>query len=273
MVKRFLPFLLIFGLGLSIGALIGALGFRAYIGSFTFEDLAGTGDAALDHGLFQTLLDKHLVTQTSDGIHRFDYRAAQADRAKLDTYVAALEATDPSTLKREEALAYWLNFYNAGMIQLVLARGRYDSVIDNRVYFFLTDHFTVAGTALSLDKIENQIIRVQWDEPRIHYALNCASLSCPSLAANVFSGADLNAQLDAAAHAYINHPRGVAGVSGEQVSVSEIYSWFLKDFGGDPASLIAHLSLYADQPLKDQLKTDLRVSFQPYDWTLNIVAP
>lgn len=273
MLRRFFPLLLVFGLGLGLGGILGALAFRAYIGSFTFDDLSGTGDGGLDHGLFQGLLNRHLQTDAPDGIHRFDYRAAQTDRPILDAYVATLEATDPASLSRDEALAYWLNLYNAGMIQLVLERGVYDSVIDNRVYFFLTDHFEVAGTRLSLDKIENQIIRVQWDEPRIHYGLNCASLSCPNLAATPFNGAELDAQLNAAARAYINHPRGVAGVRGSRLVVSEIYQWFASDFGGDDASLIAHLRQYASAPLADQLTPDLRVSTQPYDWTLNMTTP
>ena len=227
----------------------------------------------VNHGPFQAFLDAHLVTETDDGIHRLDYRAALDDLEALSAYVAGLEAIDPASLPDQEALAYWLNFYNAGMIQLILQRGEFDSVIEDQFYHFLTDHFTVAGQALSLDKIEHQVIRVQWAEPRIHYGLNCASLSCPNLQPEVFTGLELEGQLDAAARAYINHPRGVGPVRGARVEVSEIFDWFQEDFGGTDAAVIEHLRLYAAPDLAANLASARRLRFQPYDWTLNIVTP
>ena len=153
-----------------------------------------------------------------------------------------------------------------------MERGLYDSVISDRVYHFLTDHFEVAGQPLSLDKIENQVIRVRWDEPRIHYGLNCASLSCPNLQPLVFTGASLEEQLTSAAEAYINHPRGVGGVEGRRLVVSEIFDWFKDDFGGTDQGVIDHIALYANDDLAAELESARRIRVQTYDWTLNIAA-
>lgn len=269
--RRSLFALLIFALGLGAGA----FGFRTYLGALSFDGVAPTGETLLrvDHSALQGILDRHLKTDTSDGIYRFDYRAAQSDRAALDAYLTGLQSIDPSILNADEALAYWLNFYNAGMIHLVLARGDYGSVIGDQPYYFLGRHFTVADQPLSLDQIEHQIIRVQWQDPRIHYALNCASLSCPNLQPMVFAGAALDAQLDAAARAYINHPRGVAGLEGRRLVVSEIFDWFQEDFGGTDRAVIDHIGRYADAALAADLADARRLRLQPYDWALNITAP
>lgn len=262
-----------------IGLGAGAYGFRLYLGAQTFDTLGAQAQGVqsaliVDHSPLQALLNAHLVTDTPDGIYRFDYRAAQADSQTLEAYLAGLQSLDPGLLAADEALAYWLNFYNAGMIQLVLAQGHetgtYGSVIDARGYYFLTQHFEVAGQALSLDQIENQVIRVQWDEPRIHYGLNCASLSCPNLAPAVFTGAELEAQLDRAARAYINHPRGVAGVERGRLVVSEIFRWFEDDFGGNDAGILDHIRHHAEPRLAAVLDEARRVSVQTYDWDLNI---
>ncbi len=265
--RRILPLLLALVIG--IGA--GAFGLYQYQKNLSVSGLAaGGGTGTFDHSPFQVFLDAYLVTENEDGVNRLDYRRALAGQGVLATYLEDLQAVDPASLGEDEALAYWLNFYNAGMIQLILARGEFDSVFTDRIYHFLTPHFQVAGQPLSLDNIENAVIRVQWDEPRIHYGLNCASFSCPNLQPQVFSGGTLETQLEAAARAYINHPRGVAGVEGRRVVVSEIFDWFKEDFGGTDQSVIDHIKLYAEPDLAAELEAARRLRVQSYDWALNI---
>ena len=273
---RISPITLVIGLvaGLALGIGIGIYGLYRYQKSLSFDGFESSADSGtFDHSAFQVFLDAYLHTGTSDGVNRLDYRKALAGQSVLAAYLQELQATDPARLSRQEALAYWLNFYNAGMIQLILARGEFDSVFDDRIYHFTTQHFAVGGQALSLDNIENAIIRVQWEDPRIHYGLNCASISCPNLQPQVFSGATLDRQLDAAARQYINHGRGVAGVEGRRVVVSEIFDWFKEDFGGSDQNVINHLALYAEPQLARQLEGARRLRLQPYDWGLNIATP
>lgn len=127
---------------------------------------------------------------------------------------------------------------------------------------------TIEGEAVSLNDIEHRILRPLWRDPRIHYALNCASLGCPNLDAKAFSARDMNARLDAAARAFINHPRGARFEDGELV-VSSIYDWFMEDFGGDEAGVLAHLRQYAAPALAEKLAKHGRLDRSTYDWRLN----
>ena len=127
---------------------------------------------------------------------------------------------------------------------------------------------TVEGQSLSLDNVEHDILRKQWKDPRVHYAVNCASFSCPNLSAKPFTGMDLDAMLDDGARAYINHPRGVT-FRGERLVLSQIFEWYRKDFGSTDAEVIAHLSRYANPDLKAKLATVRSIADYGYDWSLN----
>jgi len=129
----------------------------------------------------------------------------------------------------------------------------------------------VAGEQLSLNDIEHRILRPIWKDPRIHYAVNCASIGCPNLAAEPYRGATVEAQLDDAARAYVNHPRGVM-IDGDRLVVSKIYTWFADDFGGGEKSVIVHLKRYALPELTAQLNRFEAINGYEYDWGLNGAA-
>jgi len=127
----------------------------------------------------------------------------------------------------------------------------------------------VEGKQLSLDDIEHGILRKQWRDPRVHYSVNCASIGCPNLWPRVWRAATLEAELDAAAAAYINHPRGVTVLPDGRLRVSSIYSWFREDFGGTEAGVIAHFKRHASPPLSQRLSGSTSIAEDAYDWTLN----
>jgi hypothetical protein len=126
---------------------------------------------------------------------------------------------------------------------------------------------TVEGRALSLDDIEHAIMRPTFKDPRVHYAVNCASIGCPNLQRAAFRGASLEAQLDAAARAFINHPRAVR-LEGRRLRLNSIYDWFRVDFG-DEAALRAHLVRYAAPELAAQIQAATGIAGYAYDWSLN----
>ena len=126
----------------------------------------------------------------------------------------------------------------------------------------------VEGERVSLNDIEHRILRPIWRDPRIHYAVNCASVGCPNLYAEAFTGDRLEAQLDSAARAYVNNPRAARVEDGKLV-VSSLYIWFGEDFGGDDRAIIAHLKRYADQPLTERLGGLKAIADHDYDWELN----
>ena len=127
---------------------------------------------------------------------------------------------------------------------------------------------SVDGQAITLDDIEHRILRPVWRDPRVHYAVNCASLGCPNLQTDAFTAENAEELLDAGARAYVNHPRGAAIDDGELV-VSSIYHWFEEDFGGNDAGVLAHLRRYANPELKKRLRGRLQVDDHRYDWSLN----
>ena len=130
---------------------------------------------------------------------------------------------------------------------------------------------TVEDEELSLDNIEHDIMRENWDEPRVHYAVNCASYGCPNLALEPFTGKKLEAQLEKAAKDYVNHPRGVS-FDGNKLTISKIYDWYGKDFGATKAAQLKSIAKHADPDLADKLKAHSgRVSYE-YDWSLNDTA-
>ncbi|MEM8871103.1 MAG: DUF547 domain-containing protein [Pseudomonadota bacterium] len=230
----------------------------------------GTGGDP-DHGAWTAVLGRHL-SLGADGIARFDY--ANADLRAVEAYVARLESVDPGGLASAPAFAFWVNLYNAVTVRTVLRSFPVSSIrkIGGGVLSrgpWRQKLVRVADVPLSLDDIEHGILRPIWRDPRIHYAVNCAAIGCPNLAARAYSSNRLGAMLDEGARNYVNHPRG-ARFDNRGLQVSSIYTWFRSDFGGDDAGVIAHLRKYATAPLDGQLAGATRVSGHSYDWALNI---
>lgn len=213
--------------------------------------------------------------------HFVDYAGLKDDkagRAALGAYIESLEDVDPAALPRDEQFAFWVNLYNALTVQLVVDHYPVASIRDISISpgFFSRGPWGkklvhVAGRQLSLDDIEHAILRPEFGDPRVHYAVNCASWSCPDLAVEPYEGATLDAQLDAAARRYVNSPRGVEFRDG-RLTASSIFSWYKKDFGGTEAGILAHLRKYAEPELAAALAKATRVSSYDYDWSLNDAA-
>lgn len=237
------------------------------------RDAAATPDLAFDR-----LLARY-VRKSGDGLHRVDYRgwrAAPADLAALAGYVRALERIDPGPLPRAEQIAFWSNLYNAETLRVVLSAYPVGSILVIRptllsVGPWKSKTLRVAGRAMSLDDIENAILRPRFRDPLIHYALNCASRGCPNLPARAWRGADLERDLEAAARDFVNSPRGVK-VTPLGLVLSSIYKWYRADFGGNDAAVLAHLARFASPKLRDVLEGRPRIARYDYDWRLNDVA-
>ena len=211
-----------------------------------------------------------------DGIHRIAYgKVTPAARKQLQDYLAALQGEPVSRLNRREQWAYWINLYNAATVEVVLAHYPVDSIrdIDISPGFFANGPWgkallKVEGVALSLNDVEHRILRPIWQDPRIHYAVNCASLGCPNLAREAYTAERLDSQLNAAARAFVNHPRGARVENGE-LTVSSIYAWFEEDFGDSEAAVVRHLQRYAGPDLKRSLGARTGIDDDDYDWRLN----
>jgi Protein of unknown function, DUF547 len=230
----------------------------------------------VDHAAWDSLLKSHLVVG-KDGLNRIAYAKFKPDHGKLKAYVASLEATDPGTLDRPEQWAFWANLYNAKTIDVVLDKYPVKSIKDVSLGGGLkalvgggpwqAKIMKVAGQSMSLDDIENVVMRPTFKDPRVHYSVNCASVGCPNVPAVALTGANLDAQLDAGAKAFINSPRGII-IEGGKAKASSIYDWFRADFGGTDAAVIAHMKTYAAPALKAKLDTITAIGDHDYDWSL-----
>jgi hypothetical protein len=227
---------------------------------------------ALDHQPWDELLGRYLQVNKGE-INRFDYRAmTAADRAQLKGYLQGLQQATVSKLSRAAQRAYWINLYNATTVAVVLEHYPVESILDIDISPGLFSNgpwgkklLKIEGQEVSLDDIEHRILRPIWRDPRLHYALNCASLGCPNLQPVAFTRENSERLLDAAAQAFINHPRGAEVVDGKLV-VSSIYDWFEADFGGSDAGVIKYLRRYAQPPLKEALRGVEEVDDHQYEW-------
>ncbi len=234
----------------------------------------------VDHAAYGDLLDRYL-TRHADGVNRVRYAALRADdRAALAAYVQSLEAIDPDGLNRAEQMAYWINFYNALTLLVVVEHYPVASIRDIAISPGLFSRgpwrrqlVVVNGEALSLDDIEHRILRPIWRDPRIHYAVNCASIGCPNLQPEPFTASRLEAMLEQAATDYVDHPRGVAMVERtflpSQLTASSIYDWFQADFGGSEAGVLSHMRGHATGETRQLLAGVEGIDAYRYDWTLN----
>ena len=229
----------------------------------------------IDHQSWNAFLSRNVLVGR-DGINRIDYaNVPYADRKNLKYYIEFLGAVTVSRYRRSEQLAYWLNLYNALTVRLVIENYPIDSIkeVDISPGFFVNGPwgkklFEVEGIPLSLDDIEHRILRPIWQDPRIHYLINCASISCPNLQPIALTGRNVSAILEAAAREFINHPRAVSH-DGDQLILSELYQWYAEDFGGDDESVIFHILKYANPRLKERLNRHKSITDFNYDWSLN----
>lgn len=230
----------------------------------------------VDHMAWDGFLRNYVVAG-ADGIARVSYGSVTlADRSSLRGYIDHLAVQRVRQLNRGEQQALWINLYNALTVMVVLDHFPVASIRDIRISPGLFSSgpwgkklLAIDGQTVSLDDIEHRILRPIWRDPRLHYALNCASLGCPDLQTEAFTAANTEALLDRAARSFINHPRAVQITGGGSLRVSSIYTWFRDDFGGTDEAVLQHLSRYAAPPLAQRLAGQSRIGSDAYDWALN----
>jgi hypothetical protein len=229
----------------------------------------------VDHTAWDRFLQRYLDADHPSGIARLDYAGvADADKDDLDDYINSLQAVKVSGLSRAEQMAYWINLYNAVTVQLVVDNYPASTILRINPGGILprgpwhVDLLRIEGEEVSLNDIEHRILRPIWKDPRIHFAVNCASLGCPNLQKVAFTAENTDELLDKGAREYINHPRG-AGFDDGTLVLSKIFSWYGEDFGDTEGERLNYLSRFAEPDLSEKLRTyDGKITYE-YDWDLN----
>ena len=233
-----------------------------------------------------SLLDSVLCSFVDDN-GLVDYTGLQKDRNTLDVYIDSIGSVSPETHPKRfstptHQLAYWINAYNALVLRGITDAYPVDSVKDIQLFngFFNRRTWKVGGQKITLDSIENDIIRPQFNDPRIHFVLNCGAMSCPPLENRAFTGRSLEKRLEKALGRFISNERFFT-LRGNHLLLSKIIDWYRSDFylkgrsisppeNSEVDPLISYFIPYLDQSIKDQLRNPaLQVQFFEYDWSLN----
>jgi len=229
---------------------------------------------SIRHDQWQLFLDNYVSYSEKQGFNLVNYKAVtKKDKSLLSDYIKSLSAIDPRIYNRDQQMAYWINLYNAKTVELILDNYPVSSIRKLGEGFLSFGPWkdkllSVANTPLSLDDIEHRILRPIWQDRRIHYAVNCASIGCPELSNRAFTADNLQKLLDQGERAYINHPRGVTFSNG-RLLVSKIFDWYQSDFADSEQALLKYFSTYSNSEQADKLDSyQGRIRYE-YDWSLN----
>lgn len=208
-----------------------------------------------EHSFWNALLQTFV---TNEGL--VDYEGIKRNVSRLDEYLDMLENNPVQPdWSNNEKLAYWINAYNAYTVKMIVKNYPVGSIRDlHGGETWDVKWIELGGEKLSLNNIEHDIIRKEFDEPRIHFAVVCAALSCPPLANEAFTASNLKSLLEKRTTSFINNPKFNKTGEGK---ISEIFNWYGKDFG----DVRAYVNKYA----KQDLPSGKDISFLDYDWGLN----
>jgi hypothetical protein len=223
------------------------------------------------HAAWTAVLREHV----RDG--RVDYSALKRNDVALEAYLTALSGTckaDYAQWSDSERIAFWIDAYNAFTIRLIL--DHYPIASIRRIGWLPGAAFRerfiplpgLVGETVSLDTIEHGTLRVEFREPRIHFALVCAAMSCPRLRSEAYRGADLDRQLDEEARRFLADARvNRVDAAARKLHLSPIFDWFREDFERDAGSLQSFVARYL--PAGTGSVADYAIEFETYDWSLN----
>jgi len=228
--------------------------------------------------LYTAVLEEYV----QDG--RVDYSGLCEDE-RFASYVNQLATVDPDTIgDNDERLAFWINLYNAYTLKIICDNYPLESINDLHLgglvvgtvlkktvwdkKFVKTD-----GEELSLNHVEHEIIRSEFRDPRAHFAIVCASVSCPPLRAESYEGGRLGDQLDDQARIFFSEPdKNYFDVEKKEAHLSKILDWFSKDFGGNDEEILLFVSTYLPKDLASAIRadpTEWKIKYTDYDWRLN----
>jgi hypothetical protein len=222
-----------------------------------YQIATSVGSSSINHSKWDALLEKHVSKNGS-----VNYKAFQQDSKQLEAYLTELSANVPSkSWSKNATLAYWINAYNAYTVQLILNNYPTKSIKDIKDPWG-KKFFTLGNKKYSLEEIEHEILR-KMNEPRIHFAINCASFSCPNLLKEAYTEAKLDQQLTTAAKGFVNDATKNT-ITVNKIEISKIFDWFEGDFEQN-GSVIDFLNKYSTV----KINSEAEVKYKDYNWSLN----
>ncbi len=233
--------------------------------SLFFQSLS-TAEENRDDSIYSALLKKHVKNG------RVNYDGFKKDEGLLDAYLAVLSNTESRSLVGSRRFAFYINAYNAFTIKLVLTKFPGINSIKEAGSFFSSPwskkFISLQNRKVSLDYIEHEILRSEFKDPRVHFAINCASKSCPHLLNEPYQSKKLEIQLDSQAADFLSNRKNIF-IKGDTIFISKIFKWFKEDFSNNPLLFVKQ---YVPEELKKQIISmgeSIKISYIDYDWSLN----
>lgn len=232
-------------------------------------DQAPEGVATIDHQVLDDLLKAHVDKG------RIDYAGLKRKEQRLKAYLDALAALKVEDHSRDQLLAMYINAYNAATLKLILeyypGLKSIKEIPSSRRW--KDARWQVAGQTLSLDALEHEVLRAKFTEPRIHFAIVCASVGCPDLRPEAYTGDRIEQQLQDQARQFHARPRNFRwDEPSRTLYLSAIYEWFSDDFEQPGGSVIAYATRFADAPTAEAITRqadNVKIKYLDYDWSLN----
>lgn len=270
---------LVFGIGLLLRVFL-------VITLFVGTAAQASAQAGFDHSRWDSLLSRHVRWIRAEQASAVDYRGMRAEADELEGYlqqVAAVERSAFESWGKNEQLAFLINVYNAATVALIIENlDDIDSIRDIGSFFtsaWELERVALFGGRVTLDEIEHDMIRGwgRYNEPRIHFAVNCAAIGCPALQPNAYQGATLANQLEHATQNFLAD-RSRNYLDGSRLRLSSIFKWYREDFEsgwGGIDTLEQFVARYAQslglspQQAQQLEKGEMRIRFLSYDWGLN----
>lgn len=209
----------------------------------------------------------HLLKQyvTPGGVKYAEWKKNSADMQAIGAVVDSISKESLSSRGEKERLAFYINAYNAWILHGALAKYPTKSVKDTFFRFFTANNIKVAGEQMSFNHLEKDVIRGKFSDPHVHFALNCASRSCPPLMPEAFTGDKVDAQMEKLAVAFINSEKGVTyNESAKTAQLSKIFDWYKNDFAKDGGAVE-----FINKRRSAPIPKDVKISYQDYNWSLN----
>lgn len=219
----------------------------------------GVEEPKFDHSPWDRLLQTHVSEKGN-----VNYDGFKTEEAKLDSYLETLAQKGPSSdWGRMDVMAFWINAYNAFTVKLILDNYPTTSIMNiNGGKAWDLKFIKIGGKEYSLNNIEHDILRRNYRDPRIHFAVNCASISCPKLNNRAFIAAELNRQLVKMTKEFLGNTSKNT-LSPNSVEISSLFDWYKNDFNG--GDVIGFINKYADQ----KVATNATITYKVYNWNLN----
>jgi len=211
---------------------------------------------ALSHEPLNMMLKKYVSANGA-----VNYAGFKSD-PNMGRYIGTLESANPASMTRKEKMAFWINVYNVYTIKLIIDNGIPKSIKDIGSPWD-KKFIPIAGKTYSLNQVENEILRPQFNDARIHFAINCASVSCPKLHNAAFTAENLEGKLTKLTREFVNDSK-MNQISAESIKVSSIFDWYAVDFKNN-GTLIDWLNKYSNT----NINSDAKLSYMTYNWNLN----